>query len=290
MGQEPTITLSIKEAGEHPNSTYLFHILLNGTPLTSNQSLSLQDSQAVREISRSFGSLFEQDRCRPEMDADAQWALGKQLFDLWLASSWEKITKAVPVGALRFLVIASEVPEILNSPGSSCFRTEGEFLGINPLFRIRRFPSSARQMATFTGDLRPRPLRLLFMVCSPSNLATLDYEKEEEALFRAVYGQDVAFDSCDQGTFEELKEKVNEFKPHVVHLTGHGAVQDGQGRFAFEKEDGTADLVSSEELRRFLVGSGVQCVFVSGCQSGQASREAFGRHLPEPGGLRGASE
>ncbi len=275
MGQDPTITLSIKEAGERPNSTYLFHIQLDGTTLTSNQSLSLPDSQAVREISRSFGSLFEQDRCRPEMDADAQRALGKQLFDLWLASSWEKITAAVPVGALRFLVIASEIPEILNLPWELLLPPEGDFLGINPLFRIRRFPSTAKQMATFAGDLRPRPLRLLFMACSPSDQPTLDYEKEEEALFRAVYGQDVAFDSCDQGTFEELKEKVSEFKPHIVHLTGHGAVMDGKGHFAFEKEDGTADLVPSEELRRFLSGSGVQCVFVSGCQSGKAPREVL---------------
>jgi tetratricopeptide (TPR) repeat protein len=68
---------------------------------------------------------------------------------------------------------------------------------------------------------------------------------------------------------------VNEFKPHIVHLTGHGAVQGGEGRFAFEKEDGTADHVSSTELRRFLAGSGVQCVFVSGCKSGKAPREAL---------------
>ena len=85
----------------------------------------------------------------------------------------------------------------------------------------------------------------------------------------------MAFDSCDLGSFEELKEKVSEFQPHIVHLTGHGAVMEGEGRFAFEKEDGTADLVSSAELRRFLAGSGVQCVFVSGCQSGKAPREAL---------------
>ena len=90
MGQEPTITLSIKEAGERPNSTYLFHILQNGTPLTSNQSLSLPESQAVRE--------------------------GKAALRPLAGSSWEKITKAVPVGALRFLVIASDIPEILNLP------------------------------------------------------------------------------------------------------------------------------------------------------------------------------
>ncbi len=274
MGQDPIITLSIKEAGVRPNNIYLFHIQLNEFSLISNQSLSLQDSQAVRELSRQFGALFEQ-KCRPEMNADAQRALGKQLFDIWLATSWEKITKAVPVGALRFLVIGSEVPEILNLPWELLLPPDGEILGINPLFRIRRFPSSIKQMAAFAGDLRSRPLRLLFMACSPSNLATLDYEKEEEALFRAIYGQDVAFDSCDLGTFEELKEKVSEFKPHIVHLTGHGAVLDGAGHFAFEKEDGTADLVPSDELRRFLAGSGVQCVFVSGCQSGQAPREVL---------------
>jgi len=274
MGQGPAITLSINESGERPNTAYLFHVLLDGKALTSNQSLSLQDSQAVRDISRSFGALFEQ-WCKPEKDAEAQRSLGRQLFDLWLASSWEKIKAAVPVGSLRFLVIASEIPEILNLPWELLLPPDSDFLGINPLFRIRRFPSSAKQMAPFTGELRPRPLRLLFMACSPSDQPTLDYEKEEEALFRAIYGQDVAFDSCDMGTFEELKEKVNEFKPHIVHLTGHGAVRDGQGRFAFEKEDGTSDLVPSEDLRRFLAGSGVQCVFVSGCQSGKAPREAL---------------
>ena len=274
MGQEPAITLSIKESGERLDTTYLFHILLDGKALTCNQSLSLPDSRAIREISRSFSALFEQG-CIPEKDADAQRALGKQLFDLWLATSWEKIKAEMPSGTHRFLVIASEAPEILNLPWELLLPPESDFLGINPLFRIRRFPSSAKQMATFTGELRARPLRLLFMACAPTDQPTLDYEKEEEALFRAVYGQDVAFDSCDLGTFEELKEKVSEFKPHIVHLTGHGAVREGQGRFAFEKEDGTTDLVPSEELRRFLSGSGVQCVFVSGCQSGKAPREAL---------------
>ena len=113
------------------------------------------------------------------------------------------------------------------------------------------------------------------MACAPTDQATLDYEREEESLFRAVSGQDVAFDSCDLGTFQELKERVSEYRPHILHLTGHGVVRDGKGHFAFEREDGTADLVPAEELRRFLAGSGVQCVFASGCQTGQAPREAL---------------
>ena len=67
----------------------------------------------------------------------------------------------------------------------------------------------------------------------------------------------MAYDSRDLGTFEELKERVNEYRHHILHLTGHGVVQDGKGHFAFEKEDGSTDLVPAEELRRFLAGSDV---------------------------------
>jgi hypothetical protein len=120
------------------------------------------------------------------------------------------------------------------------------------------------------------------MACAPADQATLDYEQEEEALFRAVSGQDVAFDSCDLGTFEELRERVSEYRPHILHLTGHGVVRDGKGHFVFEKEDGTADMVPAEELRRFLAGSCVQCVFASGCRMGLAPREALAGACPSP--------
>jgi len=275
MGQDPTITLSINESGDRPNSTYLFHVFLDGKPLASNQSLSLSDSAAAREISRTFGTLFERGGCRPEKDAAAQRALGERLFILWLASCWDKILADLPSGSSSLLVIASESPEILNLPWELVLPPGGDFLGIDPRFFIRRLPRSGKMLAPFAGELRPRPLRLLFMACAPVDQPTLDYEREEEALFRAVSGQDVAFDSCDLGTFEELKERVNEFQPHVLHLTGHGTVKDGKGYFAFEKEDGKADLVTADDLRRFLAGSEVQCVFVSGCQSGKAPREAL---------------
>ena len=265
--QQPTITLSINESGAPPYTTYLFHISLDGHPILTNQSLSLSDSQKLRQISRSFSSLFEQS-CRPEMEAGAEAALGAQLFALFLASSWEKISAAMPSGSPRFLVIASDAPEILNLPWELLLPPEGDFLGLDPLFAIRRLPGSEKKLESFGGELRPRPLRLLFMACAPTDQATLDYEREEEALFRAVSGQEVAFDSCDLGTFKELKERMSEYRPHVLHLTGHGVVRDGKGHFAFENEDGTADLVPADELRRFLSGSGVQCVFASGCQSG----------------------
>jgi hypothetical protein len=215
--------LSIKESGAPPNTTYLFHIFLDGHPILTNQSLSLPDSQKLRQISHSFGSIFEQG-CRPEKDVAEQRAQGAQLFALFLASSWEMICSAAPSGSTRFLAIASDAPEILNLPWELLRTPGGDFLGLDPLFAIRRLPGSEKKLEIFRGELRPRPLRLLFMACSPKGPAELDYEREEEALFRAVSGQDVAFDSCDLGTFEELKERVSEYRPHILHLTGHGVV------------------------------------------------------------------
>jgi hypothetical protein len=48
MDKQPTITLSIKESGAPPNTTYLFHISLDGRVVLTNQSLSLPESQRLR--------------------------------------------------------------------------------------------------------------------------------------------------------------------------------------------------------------------------------------------------
>lgn len=85
----------------------------------------------LREISRSYSSIFEQS-CRPEMDAGADAALGAQLFALFLASSWERISAALPLGSTRFLTIASDAPEILNLPWEMMLRPSGDLLGTYP--------------------------------------------------------------------------------------------------------------------------------------------------------------
>ena len=68
MVQDQTITLSVKEAGERPNATYLFHVFLNGNTITSNQSLSLPDSRAVAVRSPTALGLFSsRAACRKKM-------------------------------------------------------------------------------------------------------------------------------------------------------------------------------------------------------------------------------
>ncbi|MBM4438058.1 MAG: tetratricopeptide repeat protein, partial [Actinobacteria bacterium] len=176
------------------------------------------------------------------------------------------------MGAHKLLVIASDVPEVLNLPWELLRPPDREFLGFDPLVGIRRVPWVDPPPADFGGSLRPRPLRVLILACAPDDAPTLDYEREEEALLEILgTGPDVAFEVGDLGTFEELRDRVDSFRPHIVHLTGHGSIKpDGQGYFEFEDERGEGDPHSARELRDILSGSGVQAVFVSGCQTGKA--------------------
>ncbi len=170
-------------------------------------------------------------------------------------------------------MIASDVASILNLPWELLRPPGRDFLGCDLTLPIRRLPRANDVLSPFNGALPARPLRILFVACAPSDQATLDYEREEQALLQAIAsaGNNVAFDSGDLGTFEELRDRINEFQPHVVHLTGHGIVRDdGLGYFAFEDERGHTDLHSSEQIRNELfAGSTVQCAFISGCQSGK---------------------
>lgn len=109
MNRESTITLSIREIGTAAQRTFMFNILLDGKVIVSNQNLSPAESQAVRDFSRRYSILFEQRTRQPRITSDNLKALGTELFKLRLAQSWSKITKNVPVGTLRSLVIASDV-------------------------------------------------------------------------------------------------------------------------------------------------------------------------------------
>jgi tetratricopeptide (TPR) repeat protein len=301
MVQESIITLSISQALDLAGRTFQYYVMQDETLLVNSQSLSAEESKEVREISRRYAALFEHGR-RPQMKVEEQTSTGKRLFNLWLASSWKKVK--IPSGARRILVIASGVPDILNLPWELLIMPGGKHLGVNPNFSIRRLPKSEGSLPKFEGELRPRPLRLLFTACSPTDVPILDYELEEESLLKAIGNLDAACDFGDLGSFEEFQERLADFQPHIVHLTGHGVVgkrclncgkfndPEGdkchycsaslegvkpQGHFLFEDESGLEDPRSSEELGQILAGSGTQCAFISGCQTGMAPAvEALG--------------
>ncbi|MCL6451390.1 MAG: CHAT domain-containing protein [Acetobacteraceae bacterium] len=176
----------------------------------------------------------------------------------------------------RFTCLSPPPALAFDAPGVSLRPSPpgADFLGLDPRFSITRLPWPDRPLGAPAGTMPPRPLRILFMACAPQAQVPLEHEREEEAALKAVSlaGPNVVLETPDLGTFEELRQRINEFQPQVVDLSGHGIVkEDGLGYFCFEDEDGKTDLRSSMELRQQLfAGGGVQCAFISGCQSGQA--------------------
>ncbi|MCL6450586.1 MAG: tetratricopeptide repeat protein [Acetobacteraceae bacterium] len=268
-----TITLCVRRAGGGAPAALLYHLLVDGVPVASNLALDGGQVQAVEGIWGRYSSLLE-DTPSPAAVEEALAELGTGMFNVWLGPLWGRAAARVPVGAHRLLVIASDLPPALNLPWELLRPPGGDFLGLDPRFKIRRLPWPDRPLGPPAGALPPRPLRILFMACAPQDQVPLDYEREEEAVFKAVSlaGPNVVLETADLGTFEELRQRINDFQPQVVHLSGHGIVkEDGLGYFCFEDEDGRTDLRSSVEIRQQLfAGSGVQCAFISGCQSGQA--------------------
>lgn len=155
------ITLSIKEAASDDQRVFLFHVQLGGEVVIANQSLSGEDSQAVREISKQYNPLFER-HYAPGLISDDLKVLGGQLFDIWLASAWPTIAVRLQPGVRRVLVVASEVPDILNLPWELISPASGNFIGLDPKFTVRRLPKKDSLLASANTSLPPRPLRILF--------------------------------------------------------------------------------------------------------------------------------
>ena len=303
MSQMVNLTLCIREAAGEGGPAFLYHIQLDGKVLASNLSISAEDARALRRLARDYLALFEPPRVA-RLSLQAQRALGRELFDLWLGPHWGEITSRLPPGAHCRIVIASALPDILNLPWELLRPPDGDFLAFDPRFSFRRFPrpDGLLPSAPPTSALPAGPLRVLFFVAAPVDLVELDYEGEEKAVLdilgRLGIEEEVAFYTNDLGSFEELQDMLNRLRPQVVHLTGHGALGrrcpqcrhlnrpediacrscglslEGVpvlGHFAFEDEGGHSDPRSSLELwRDCLVRSGVQAVFVSGCQTGCA--------------------
>ncbi|HSD56844.1 MAG TPA: ATP-binding protein, partial [Methanotrichaceae archaeon] len=257
---KPNMIISISEAGTPAARIFNFKILL-GARVLVEQALSPVESQEVREISLQYSSLFEKG-CRADTARDYFDILGRGLFHLFFERSWKKIEPKTTEAAAAGLVVASQVPEVLQLPWELLQLGGDTAIGISQDFALRRLPKATDDLSAFSGTLPPGPLRALFMVCEP-----LDYEQEERSILRAMEGLDIVFEICDAGSFDELLRRAESFHPHLIHLLGQGKMKDGKAHFSFQAEGGRPDLRSPEEIGSALAKSGVQCIIFGGCQT-----------------------
>jgi len=101
--------------------------------------------------------------------------------------------------------------------------------------------------------VRP-PLRILGVASSPRGLPTLDVEKEQDQLARALARparQGLAeLHWAPSATWADLQDLLLEGEWHVLHFIGHGDFDPDrdEGVLALTREDGRADLVAAHRL------------------------------------------
>jgi tetratricopeptide (TPR) repeat protein len=140
---------------------------------------------------------------------------------------------------------------------------------------------------TYAKDLIPadRPLKLLFMACSPLDVEPeLDFEREEETIFHVTGNLPVDMEVEDSGTLEGLRGQLMLDRYDVVHLSGYADIdKEGQPFFVMEGETGKMRKVTPSELwQEALIENPPRLLFLSGNRTGEipgSTAFSFGHNL-----------
>jgi len=133
-------------------------------------------------------------------------------------------------------------------------------------------------LAPQAAEESPLPLRVLVVVASPVGQPELDAEGEvliiQKALDPARRQGLVDLDYLELAGVRELRQRVQDYQPHVIHYAGHGGRLTGTGQtyLALEDENGNLRPMLGAKLSDIVAASGsVKLVVLSGCATAQTS-------------------
>ena len=232
-------------------------------------------------------------------DTDLQ-TMGSQL---WQALDCDQAYRDASANAglqICPVVIESDLPAIQQLPWETLYHPEHGFLGLEPGFALsRHLPGVPHpQVSPETG-----PLRVLLFTAMTEDQARLDVENEQaqvqEALIPLINKGLVTLEMPNDGRFATFRRYLQKQRPHLVFLSGHGRFHDhtlnaGQNEdyatFAFEAANcAHSDEISGAELAKAFIGTAVQCVVLSACQSGMSASDQLSAGLMQQLALRGVA-
>nr|MCW1967268.1 CHAT domain-containing protein [Anaerolineae bacterium] len=123
-----------------------------------------------------------------------------------------------------------------------------------------------------------RPLRVLFMACSPRDVTpVLDYENEEIAILAAASKHDIELVVEETGSLAGLTERLSDYEAgyfDVLHLTGHADLINNKPVFLMEDDFGQRFEASPDHILRACRRRLPRLMFLSGCSTGRAPDQA----------------
>ena len=137
-----------------------------------------------------------------------------------------------------------------------------------------------------------RPLKVLFMACSPTDLKAhevLSFEKEEELIIETVGDYPLSLTIEDSGSLNGLEHAIYEGNGYdVVHITGHAGIDDELGPvFYMENDIGETEKVTALMLYEKIKSFSPKILFLSGCSTASTdtknASESFAHQMIELG-------
>lgn len=129
-------------------------------------------------------------------------------------------------------------------------------------------------------NTNPPPKSILLLAANPKGTKGLRLQEEErdikERLRLAGYGR-TPINSTGATRARDIQQAMLDFKPQIVHFSGHGAGQDG---LVFEDATGQEKLVASAALADLfrIYSKRVECVVLNACYT-KPQAEAIARHI-----------
>ena len=121
---------------------------------------------------------------------------------------------------------------------------------------------------------------ILMLASNPKNTVNLRLQEEErdikERLRLAGYGTE-PIKSAVAVRPRDIQQAILDFKPQIIHFSGHGANEDG---LVFEDIDGTPKLISGDALADLfdLFSDRIECVVLNACYS-EVQAEAINQKI-----------
>ena len=217
-------------------------------------------------------------------------AIGGALWDALGADEKFDAARKAAGNAILPIIVESEAADVQALPWEILHHPALGFLGKHPAFTLTRRAKAPE------GDAPPvqkGPLRVLLFTSLPDDVhpeqGRLDVEEEQaqvqDALLPWIAKGLVRLEMPDDGRFETFKGWLRDFDPHVVFLSGHGKFygeahrEEKFGAFYFEDETGKGLEVREEALAEAFIGSNVQLVVLSACESEKSASDLLNNGL-----------
>ena len=116
----------------------------------------------------------------------------------------------------------------------------------------------------------PEKIVVLFLASNPIDQQQLRLDEEARAISEMIrkskHRDSVKFETCWAVQPIDLLQAINEFKPSIIHFSGHGSDND---EIIFQTNDGKTKIVSKEAIVQTMMASsdGIRLVFFNTCYS-----------------------